>query len=242
VANWYATTDDLGWLNHTWSLGIEEQFYIAWPLVVIPLARYGRQVLFSIAIVGAGLAVVLRTVLFEDAGADVSRWTHTRADALLLGCALAVVLHMRASGRTWPRIATAALVGLLTVALLEPTWIHTHVPSAAALLAALVVVATARGDYQGWLSAGWLRLVGRRSYGLYLWHVPVFNLIYREQLPWIVALPVALMASWVAALLSWRFIERPFLRLKSRSVETTVGSHRNADPELRSVPARHTQL
>jgi peptidoglycan/LPS O-acetylase OafA/YrhL len=212
-------------LRHTWSLGIEEQFYVVWPLVLLAALRL-RASWRAIA-VGLCLTIALITAhrlrLHLD-GASTLRTAFapdTRSDSLLWGCLFGVALHAGLRGpiasaavRRW-----ASFAGGLTVCSLlfvSPTH-HTMILGlwpVFAVAAALVVLRCAVDMVSRtarWLSARWLVYVGRISYGLYLWHV-----ILLWTPPDDVSIPggVRIAAAFVAAALSYRYVEAPFLRRK----------------------------
>ena len=118
LGNWVeAAGVSLGFLSHTWSLAIEEQFYLLWPFVVVALARRTDAVSLLVKVT-IGL-VIFRAVLtpFVPSTLNFSVWTTSRADCLVIGAILAIVFArepervVRAAGRPWVGVA-----GLLTLA------------------------------------------------------------------------------------------------------------------------------
>ena len=235
--NWLAVHEGaVGALGHTWSLAIEEQFYLTWPLLVAVLAGR-RRLLLSLASVGAVAALALR-VAWWDGGAGIDRIHYgfdTSADALLVGCGLAVLMHRTAERAPRRAVAGAALVAAVAVCLGGPWVMFVPGPTLVALLtAAAIYVLTQRGDV-GWLQHRWLRLVGQRSYGLYLWHYPVAALLGGQE--WPVRLLVVSGVGWGLALLSWRYVEQPFLRRRAPLSAVDCEDHR--PPHAASVGAAH---
>lgn len=225
----------VGWLGHTWSLATEEQFYLLWPAALLWLR--GRRPIISIM----ALLVVLTTwrCALVAAGADAERTYNgfdTHADALLIGCLLAVVplsaAFRRRAARLVPLPLAAAAAILLMLRLPTP-----FTQSAGLLLTALVaawltVAALHGGWFKSILSLAPLRYTGRISYGWYLWHYPVVLLGYAH-LPHVRGLGALLvLGSYGAAAASYQFVEKPFLRLK----------HRFAQGATRPVPLQAVPL
>jgi peptidoglycan/LPS O-acetylase OafA/YrhL len=192
-----------GPLEHTWSLAIEEQFYLVWPAVLLALWSRPRGLL-TVVLAGIAVATLLRI------GADTwwaYHFTLTRADAVLVGCLLAL--------RPAPfRAGWLAIVVLLiaTLAPLDPGWLVEWLLLPIAAVAGLAVIAAPRA-----LGNRPLAYVGRISYGLYLWHFPIAAV-----LPTILAIP----ATFAIAATSYHLVEAP-IRRWARSVD--LGGAREAD-------------
>ena len=238
VANWdrlregyeyFAAYEEPSLLEHTWSLAIEEQFYVVWPLLLLAGTMVARRsgwpvrvVVAAIAVAGAVASVTWSWWLAAD-GESLNRLyfgTDTRAVGLAAGCVAGCVLARGpATGeRTVGRGETAlAVVGTLTLVAMMVTgdgrerWLYQWgFPLAAAASLTIVVAATGRGPIERALSARPLALVGRVSYGVYLWHWPVIVVLDQDRTGWS---GPALGALWVvttAALttISWSLIER----------------------------------
>jgi peptidoglycan/LPS O-acetylase OafA/YrhL len=219
-------------LQHLWSLAIEEQFYLVWPLLLIVLLSRCRssRIRASAAWLCAALSA-LATVLIYLPGADPSRvyyGTDTHSSALLIGSALALswpLRRLRALTADKARVADG--LGLAGLALLG--WAMGHYrgddralyPAGlliAALAAGAVVLAAASPGLVSWvLGLPPLRWIGVRSYGIYLWHWPVIALttaaLTQAQSrpgPLIWAAEAALAVGLAAA--SWRWIEQPIIQ------------------------------
>ncbi|HKY57653.1 MAG TPA: acyltransferase [Aeromicrobium sp.] len=225
VSNWYllATPVDghivWGALGHTWSLAIEEQFYVVWPLLFMVAIRYGRKAILAISV---GLAATSATVtLLADRPLQA---TDSAAYCLLVGCALAAWMSGRQEGpgsRAVPVAAVGALIGLVVVDSDHLAYI------AVPLLTSAAIWSVTQAASVGWLSARPLEWVGQRSYGLYLWHVPVAVLWGRLDAPYLVVVVTGVALSFGLTVLSWRYVEQPFLRMKDRrSVVDGVGPGR----------------
>lgn len=199
-ANWWsATGHHLGMLTHTWTLATEEQFYLLWPVALLALRRTSHAVTLTLAV-----AVLL---LFSGVlGAACS------SVAVLAGCALALWLHGRPKAWSPPRAsAPVLLVGLLGAS--EVTVSNVWTVAVATALATAAVYAIGTAAEVPFLSNPGVRAVGRRSYGLYLWHLPVIAIVgaATQTSGWSAAL-VSLPVLAGVTELSWRYVEQPFLR------------------------------
>jgi peptidoglycan/LPS O-acetylase OafA/YrhL len=211
-------------------LSLEEQFYVAWPLTLLLLARTRRP--WAVVVgssVGVVVCAVLRVVVDRDAlltepqAAQVAFHALWRADALLVGCLLALLLgpalRLSRSLVGWAGACGVATVLAASIQarsdLYYSVWI-TAVPLATA--AVLVWVLEVETPFSRALTWGPLRFTGRISYGLYLWHFPIFVLLRPEleNLPAVVEIGVATAISFAVASASFFVVERPFLRLKHR--------------------------
>lgn len=221
VANWWGIAHPgVTALSHTWSLSIEEQFYFLWPLVVIVAARWGRRVVLASAVAGSLLSFALLTLGWSLGWADVSQRSDTRASSLLVGCALAAWMHGRTEGRSRPAVALGLLAALLPMTLAKGA-LASSLMVTVPLATAGILWATAQGSGVRLLEARWLRWVGQRSYGLYVWHFPVMLLGFQlaPGADWRVRSAVCLAASFAVTVASWRWVEQPFMRLRSRPAE-----------------------
>ncbi|WP_175484093.1 acyltransferase [Modestobacter sp. DSM 44400] len=239
VGNWVRALDGLGHLGlleHTWSLAVEEQFYLLWPLVLWATLALTRRLaaVAVVAVTGSVASLVVRLFLTHDANSygRIANGLDTQADNLLAGCAAAVLVACTARsalGATVVRRASAWLVGpsalLLTIAALY--WPHhgdtdllraamTGLAVAAGVLVTHVYVAR-EGRLARLLSWAPITYTGRRSHGLYLMHYPAFVVLFNLglQLGGWRTLALGFGTSLLAEL-SYRYVERPFLRLKDR--------------------------
>ena len=226
------TTPEL--LRNLWSLAVEEQFYLLWPLVVLLLLLLRRRLRLVIVLGVAIASAVAMAVLFAaDDPTRVYYGTDTHSFGLAIGAFLAIatthwtqqVLAWSRASRFWlPLAGLVGFAGLIAVAILLPDdapLVYQGGLVVVALLSALAIMgAVVPGGFLGRaLDLAPFRWVGERSYGLYLWHWPVFILVTAS-----VTLPVAedlegwmlgaisLTITVLAAALSYRFVETPVRR------------------------------
>jgi peptidoglycan/LPS O-acetylase OafA/YrhL len=237
--------------THLWSLSVEEQFYLFWPLAFAAgMKLFGRGRLLLGVLAGALASVVLAWILF-DPGGDASRvyyGTDTHAVGLLAGVALALVwspIELRRR-RTGPLVGPILdVVGVLALACIVLSFIHVHDYDLAlwhggylwlALVTALALAVLAHpaarlGSTLGQPPVLWL---GLRSYSFYLWHWPVLALSrpgVDVSLPRGVLIPMQLALVCGLAELSYRYVELPF-RGKARLPSLPEGWLRVARPAL----------
>lgn len=221
-------------LGHLWSLAIEEQFYLVWPAVVWLVPR-PRLKWVCLSLIAAG---VLARVYLSRAGFDpeaIYRMTPGRMDTLALGAFVAVgVRDFRPRLDRWYRVlAVAAAIGFLAVwaASPNPVWSDVAMRTAgASLLGMLYAVFVFRaatvssGALHRLLTTRLLRQCGKYSYAMYVLHSAPFHLTSEavRQLPphlWplkYLYFPALAAVAYLAARVSWRLVESPFLRLKDR--------------------------
>ncbi len=246
VANWHTILAGSSYwdlslapspLQHTWSLAIEEQFYLVWPLVVVLLARrFGRRLDRAVGVLALGLAAAsaaLFLALHHWGASDtrVYEGTDTRAAALLLGVAWAawrrpVSERVPAAVREGVGVVAALALGALWIGLSgQSPWLYRGGLPVASVLGALVVVASSdrTSPVLGRvLAVAPLRWLGLISYGLYLWHWPIFQVIDQRNGRWpllgdvvlgpAVVVVVKLGASLAVAVASYLLVEAPIRR------------------------------
>ncbi|MEO6002628.1 MAG: acyltransferase [Opitutus sp.] len=232
----------LTWLNHCWSLSIEEQFYLIWPVIILALERSVKtnRTKMGVLIVGA-LAIAVyrasRVGIYSDE--RINFGLDTRMDVLMTGASLAYFVQglngvglsetqSKWLGRFLAPVALAGVLAVIHVVTWYSPWMgwigYVLVAAAAALVVADLVVGR-HSLLARPLGLGFMVFVGRISYGLYLFHLPVFYMVEKlmptASLP--VRLGVKLVMSLAIAAMSYRWVERRFLQLKRLFEPRSVG-------------------
>jgi peptidoglycan/LPS O-acetylase OafA/YrhL len=198
--------------GHAWSLSAEEIFYLAWPLVLIAIRRTRARVLFAVLVILASEARRL-TLWFVDVAPSQRIWVglDTHAGAIAIGCIVGIAAHEgwhRRIDRALVWIAPVALGAILILARIadrRTTWYAVWGYPLAAIASAIVVARLFAAPARA-LSIAPLVWIGRLSYSLYLWHVPIFT--FGDELKW--PLPVSVAVSIGLAVVSWIAIETRF--------------------------------
>lgn len=234
ISNWVMALDimPMNMMSHTWSLAIEAQFYILFPILLGFLAARCRWQTIRMLLLGAIVVVCLFRLLLWASGAEWYRLyygTDTRADALFWGCWLGATLTTTHGWRSsfWSKWARQALTPALLLLGLFVTManvgnIHHYSWSfpAVALIGTLIIfhLVTAPQDrIHRFLAHPLLVGIGKISYGLYLWHYLIFSVIHWLDIAELMVLLVGTPLSIALALLSYYGVERPFLRRSRRS-------------------------
>lgn len=252
--NWWvigqATVHPFLWT--IWSLGIEEQFYLLWPLVVLwafskRTPERGRRVLLAVAIGGAVLSATEALVMHQASlsRARVYFGTDTRAQALFVGAALALVLGQgrRAPAKVSGSLAVAGAVGIgaIVVGVSDTNPFQVGGSFTVLAVASALLIAHAVEEPTSLiarvLSTNLLRWTGQRSYALYLWHGGIATYLYasrrhsstRYGWPGYLA---GIALSFVMAELSWRLIESTRARSRWATIRDRFALPRAQQPGL----------
>jgi peptidoglycan/LPS O-acetylase OafA/YrhL len=266
LSNWVGPFGGMAFaLPHVWSLAVEEQFYIFWPLLV---GAISERALVVVSVVLFATAIALRLGIdaafpVHVADAAAYTWTVTRWDAIALGAIVAVWSRrsdrarlMRERGMTALLVVCVALAGVTVVGRgLSANGLLGHVAAVplSALLGACLVAACVQGSDGHRMQSALVRIletpvlttIGKYSYAVYVFHMPVNFLVRRFMLPYERSCTgvacvgvlgtytlVILIISMALALVSWRLLEAPILSLK-RYVPTpraTISSSETARP------------
>jgi len=260
--------------DHLWSLAVEEQFYLLWPLLLLALLHLRRGQYFRVGLLTSGLAAASFILMWwlTQPGFDHTRvyeGTDTRAGGVLAGAALALFLHAsrtRSAALGIPAwddrpapwwLDALGIAGLVTVAFLAittdqfSTSLYTSgiLTLSLATVALIAAAAHPRSRLARWLSFGMLTWVGERSYGIYLWHMPIVALMpagFLAQQPWLRGV-LALGLTLLIAAASWTLVENPIRshglraslqRSRRIAVPTEVGGAATAVHVAANNPSR----
>ncbi|MFZ3211709.1 MAG: acyltransferase [Terriglobales bacterium] len=230
------------YVSHTWSLAIEEQFYLLWPLSFY----FGRHNLKRLTWCVAGLIGsvwvyrLVLSVVFHVDQAYIYRAFDTRIDHILVGCLTAIIVKRGALRPLWRAISAKVYLPLLTIGLLSVSS-HYTVRSGSSgflyrdvvgfafeplLVAVLVIqlITFSQTTAWGWFDAKPMRYLGQISYSLYLYH-PAIGYTVSNRLAGFAAwerVGAALVVTIAVASASYYFIEQPFLRLKDRAIFSRI--------------------
>lgn len=214
-----------GLFSHTWSLAVEEQFYLFWPALLVLALRRGWSVerIATAALVGTAIAGALTVSAVEAYYAYRSPFVHM--PVMLSGVLLALAVSRRDAwlgrlrGAWLPAVAAVLLVAVTFAVHLD--WLPLYFGGFVALGVALTglvghLVMAPTGPAARALSGRPLVWLGQRSYGFYLWHFPVLVALSQVTGSPLVLAIVGLLASLACTVVSWRVVEQPFLRMKRR--------------------------
>jgi len=256
----YGRRPDVFFTSHLWSLSVEEQFYLVWPVVVLLLGR-AKLMVFCVFISLVALFTRIGMVL-----AGVNAWvpyelTLTRMDSLAIGALVAIAVRdphdLLWLKRWFPQIAvvSAALIAIPALILGElylfGDWeiaiVHTPLSVLYGLLIFYFVTGVRGGKLERAFSQPFLVRLGRYSYAMYLWHLAVayflfanFSIgthvptLFGSHLPGAITFAVAaFIPTYIIGWLSWNFIEAPALGLKRHFPYTageTAARHNASEP------------
>jgi peptidoglycan/LPS O-acetylase OafA/YrhL len=207
-------------LGHTWSLSMEEQFYLLWPVLLLVIRRQ-RPLLWLTAAIAA---ILLWRYVLVGAGAGDFRIYYgfdTHSDGLLIGCVLALIPR-DAKINQLSRLGPFSVAGLWMAFFLLPATLAAKQPVVLTIVpifaATVIAASTTNPLLRKWLSLRAMVFTGKISYGWYLWHYPLITLaassIDRDTPRGMLLIAACIPASYLMAVLSYFVVELPFLRLK----------------------------
>lgn len=245
--NWVRAFELSGpsFLGHTWSLSIEEQFYMFWPFALILLMKHtsqddsGRAIARWLCLLAAG-ALLHKLVLLMWGATAVRLYNglDTRADGLLFGCALAAALSsglldlsresvQRVVHKGTPLAIAGFAFAVWTLNWRQPGTYIWGLPFVSLCTGILIcsVLAAPDGRLGRLLTSRSLVWIGQLSYGLYLWHYPVYRIMGHFGATETQCLTLGTAIAFASATLSWYLLEKPILKLKSRFQPGCPGPH-----------------
>jgi peptidoglycan/LPS O-acetylase OafA/YrhL len=228
------------YMIHTWSLSAEEQFYLLWPLSFVMFSKKKRLLMVGLGSVIAAIWIHrFRLWIVAHATYYITYAFDTRADALLVGCFLALALKEglgrwlleKVCGPVWAPVVTILLIGVsvFTGQLSEGYKLTGGLaiePLLVAILICQLVVQSSSGPWR-WLNAKPVVYLGKISYPLYLYHLLATHLTTRlaARIPGLstpLFVVMAILVGIFIASCSYHFVEKPFLTLKDKGASPSV--------------------
>lgn len=226
-------------LGHTWSLSIEEQFYVVWPIILLTMLRVSKK-RHHVVVIAAAIALlswIFRVYLSMNAATPERLYNglDTRADTLMVGCTLGILLSSGLVSEKSKKILQKLLVVIAPISVafllafsmlskrLDPLMDYWGYVAVGLLTAALVldILMTPQSIVRKFLAMRWLVWVGSISYGLYLWHFPIYKTMSALGFHGFAIITVGSLVTFMVAALSYYVVERPILKLKKRFIRAT---------------------
>ncbi len=251
LSNWALA---FGWvqvgpLSHVWSLSIEEQFYVIWPILLLALLKWCRSK-WTIITITSSLALASATlkVVAWDEPSSWLRLYHgsdSRADALLIGCVLGMLVTWDLIPRRPPLLRVIQLLAIVSLgvlgyfastASLDARVLYSSFGLSLVALSSTAVILSVIfapiAPLQRLLEWSVLVKIGTISYGLYLWHHAVSFLPWDEaKYGFLPTFYVHTVLSFLGAFASYRYVERPAAKLRDRWQAERDEAHSGSDPK-----------
>jgi len=216
-SGYFAAPSTLTPLLHTWSLAVEEQFYIVFPWLVLLIMHYAKKWLQAILGALALLSFFLSVYYIKQDTSAAFYFTHLRAWELMIGGLLAIHRVPAKTNVNLRQLLSIAGLGMILVSVLTYTE-NTPFPGASALLptlgSAFIIYSGMDGESLVGKVLSWSPLVfiGKISYSLYLWHWPIiiFGRYYMIQSPTNLQMFILVAAAFIFSSFSWLVVEKPF--------------------------------
>ena len=212
------------WTGHSWSLSIEEQFYLLWPTALVVLGRKkAKRVALAIVVAAPVIRLVSHAFLHHLGPAEQCMF-HVRMDGLMLGCLVALYEGTALLEKITAVSGRLAMAGIAFLALGAPYFFQRFhgwytmpfgysIEYCVIVVVLLYVVKSPHPWIGGVLNHRWVVHVGIISYSLYLWQELFLTPLNHT---WTGLVPLSFLCCFAAAELSWRLVERPALRLRAR--------------------------
>lgn len=224
---WQAGTVIFG---HTWSLAVEEQFYILWPWILLLALQKNKLRLLTMLL--AFFITGMLALRFLDALPEVMGLIFQ--ESIFLGCLLALLRWQGLLPKQLPSSLLFVCMAVLLAIGVLPVTIPFSIFNWGGLISLILiygVVSHQKGWLAKWLSHRWLVFIGKISYALYLWHLPIFRMFgFHSTLPPVATFVLKFAVTFVVAYLSWHFLEKHAIakgrQLSGRMVAESSVTHK----------------
>jgi peptidoglycan/LPS O-acetylase OafA/YrhL len=222
-------------IGHLWSLSVEEQFYLIWPITVAALGfTRGRNAALAAFFAAPVVRAAMHVAMPHSPLRDLEIFPAV-ADAIAIGCFVAIERHRLLASRTWQcltrPVTAVALVGLIGVISAGGGYTAVDLvggPITLIAIAAIVEGSTRWDGPAGWfLNAAPIAWIGALSYSLYLWQQPFLN---RSGHGVLTSFPVNLFAALICATASYYFVEAPFRKLRKQFSPRRLATRAQCNP------------